>query len=87
MYVILCYDIGIKRNAKARKIARKYLRPVQKSVCEGFITEGKLKKLCSQLEAVIDPEEDSVVLYKSNTSPDLEKISIGQVQVNEDFIL
>lgn len=87
MYVILCYDIGIKRNAKARKIARKYLRPVQKSVCEGFITEGKLKKLCSQLEAVIDPEEDSVVLYKSNTSPDLEKISIGQVQVNEDIIL
>ena len=87
MYVILCYDIGIKRNAKARKIARKYLRPVQKSVCEGFITEGKLKKLCTQLEAVILPEEDAIVVYKLNTSPDFEKISIGQAKDNEDFIL
>ena len=87
MYVILCYDVGIKRNAKARKIARKFLRPVQKSVCEGFITEGKLKKLCAQLEAVIDPEEDAVVFYKMNTGPDFEKISIGQSTQNEDFIL
>lgn len=87
MYVILCYDVGIKRNAKARKIARKFLRPVQKSVCEGFITEGKLKKLCAQLEAVIDPEEDAIVFYKMNTGPDFEKICIGQSTQNEDFIL
>ena len=87
MYVILCYDVGIKRNAKARKIARKFLRPVQKSVCEGFITEGKLKKLCAQLEAVIDPKEDAIVFYKMNTGPDFEKICIGQSTQNEDFIL
>ena len=87
MYVILCYDVGIKRNSKARKIARKYLRPVQKSVCEGFITEGKLKKLSSQLGAVINPEEDAIVFYKLNTGPDFEKICIGQSTQNEDFIL
>ena len=87
MYGILCYDVGIKRNAKARKIARKYLRPVQKSVCEGFITESKLKKLLAQMEAVIDPQEDAVVFYKLNTGPDFEKISIGQSTQNEDFIL
>ena len=87
MYVILCYDVGIRRNAKARKIARKYLRPVQKSVCEGFITEGKLRKLSAQLEAVINPEEDAVVFYKLNTGPDFEKLSIGQSTQNEDFIL
>ena len=87
MYVILCYDVGIKRNVKARKIARKYLRPVQKSVCEGFITEGKLKKLFAQLEAVIDPEEDAIVFYKLNAGPDFEKISIGQSAQNQDFIL
>lgn len=87
MYVILCYDIGIKRNAKARKIARKFLRPVQKSVCEGYITEGKLKKLCAQLEALIDPEEDAIVIFKLTSNPDLEKISIGQSTANEDFIL
>ena len=87
MYVILCYDVGIKRNAKARKIARQFLRPVQKSVCEGFITESKLRKLSAHLEAVIDPEEDAVVFYKMNTGPDFEKISIGQSTQNEDFIL
>ena len=87
MYVILCYDVGNKRNAKARKIARKFLRPVQKSVCEGFITEGKLRKLSSQLEAVIDPGEDAIVFYKLNTGPDFEKICIGQSTQNEDFIL
>ncbi len=87
MYVILCYDVGIRRNSKARKIARKFLRPVQKSVCEGFITESKLKKLFSQLEAVIDPTEDSIVFYKLNTGPDFEKICIGQSTQNEDFIL
>ena len=87
MYVILCYDVGIRRNAKVRKIARKFLRPVQKSVCEGFITEGKLRKLSAQLGAVIDPEEDAVVFYKLNTGPDFEKISIGQSTKNEDFIL
>ena len=87
MYVILCYDVGIRRNAKTRKIARKFLRPVQNSVYEGFITEGKLKKLSSQLEAVIDPAEDAIVFYKLNTGPDFEKISIGQSTQNEDFIL
>lgn len=87
MYVILCYDVGIRRNAKARKIARKYLRPVQKSVCEGFITEGKLKKLSAQLEAVIEAEEDAIVFYKLNGGPDFEKIGIGRCAQNEDFIL
>ena len=87
MYVILCYDIGIERNARARKTVRKYLRPVQRSVCEGFITEGKLKKLCAELEALIDPEEDAVVFYRMDTGLDFEKLCLGQSAQNEDFIL
>ena len=87
MFVILCYDVGIKRNAKVKKTARKYLHPVQKSVCEGFLTESKLKKLCSQIKHLIDPEEDAVVIYTLNTGPDFEKMEIGQVIKNEDFIL
>ena len=87
MFVILCYDVGIKRNAKVKKTARKFLRPVQKSVCEGFLTEGKLKKLCVQLKSVIDPGEDAVVIYTLNAGPDFEKVSIGQALKNEDFIL
>ncbi|MCR5782228.1 MAG: CRISPR-associated endonuclease Cas2 [Clostridia bacterium] len=85
--MILCYDIGVKRNAKVKKIARRYLRPVQESVCEGFLTDGKLKRLCLQLKNVIDPEEDSVVIYKLAAAPGFEKAVIGQALKNEDLIL
>ena len=80
MYVILCYDVRIKRNSKVRKIVLKYLRPVQKSVFEGYITESKLKKMCNQLKVKINPNEDAVVIYKQNSYPDFEKIGIGQSQ-------
>ncbi len=87
MFVILCYDIGIRRNARVKKIARKYLRPVQKSVCEGFITEGKLRKMCDQLKAKIDPDEDSIVIYKLENDNNLLKLSMGQTINTEDFVL
>lgn len=87
MFVILCYDIGIKRNAKVKKTVRKYLRPVQKSVCEGYITESKLNTLCERLRQITDSEEDSVVVYKLPDNPNLEKKSLGQSLINENFIL
>jgi len=85
--VILCYDVGVKRNAKVKKITRRYLRPVQKSVCEGFITERKLGRLCQQIKDAIDPEEDAVVLYRFASAFDFEKAVIGQAVTNEDFFL
>ena len=87
MFVVLCYDIGVKRNSKVMKVTKKFLRPVQKSVYEGFITENKLNKLCRQLKNIIDPQEDMVVVYKYSTVPDLGKMSIGLCKKNEDFIL
>lgn len=39
MYVILTYDVKVKRNPKVLKLCRKYLTHVQKSVFEGFISE------------------------------------------------
>ena len=43
MYVIITYDVGVKRNSKVLKICRRYLLHVQKSVFEGHITETDLK--------------------------------------------
>ena len=45
MWVMMTYDVGVKRNARMRKTCRKYLIHVQKSVFEGNITERKLKKM------------------------------------------
>lgn len=87
MFVILCYDVGVKRYAKVNKTVRAFLRPVQSSVCEGYITESKLKKLCARLRFQIVPEEDAIVIYTFSAGPGVEKIGIGQALKNEDFIL
>ncbi|GFN35039.1 CRISPR-associated endonuclease Cas2 [Tepidimicrobium xylanilyticum] len=64
MFVILVYDVGQKRVAKALKTCRKYLYWVQNSVFEGDITEANLMKLKIELLNVIDTDKDSVVIYK-----------------------
>ncbi len=87
MFVILCYDVGVKRNAKVKKLTRKYLRPVQKSVCEGYITEKNLNRLCALLKDAIDPAEDAVAVYRFASNTDFEKDAIGLARQNEDFIL
>lgn len=64
MYIVLAYDVNSKRESKVMKVVKKYLLPVQKSVYEGFITEGKLKSLKKELIDKIEPEKDGVIIYK-----------------------
>ncbi len=86
MWVILTYDVGVKRNSRVRKICRKYLLHVQKSVFEGSISESSLKKLQKELEKKIDPEEDQIAIYRYETSKDVKKDMIG-FHVTEDNII
>lgn len=76
MFVILTYDVRVSRISKVRKVALQYLRPVQKSVFEGFLTEGKLKKLKEELLSRVDTDEDSIRIY---TFPGLQGASIDEV--------
>ena len=63
MKIILIYDISLiekedqKRLIKVMKIARKYLHHIQKSVFEGDLTYGKLKRLENELLNVVDKKE------------------------------
>ena len=68
MYVILTYDVGAKRVGKALKTCRKYLTHVQKSVFEGKIGGSKLEKLKRELSKVVNPEKDSVRIYRLDSS-------------------
>ncbi|MGI6725902.1 MAG: CRISPR-associated endonuclease Cas2 [Christensenellales bacterium] len=77
MFVIVCYDIHAKRVQKALKICRKYLRPVQRSVFEGMITEAKLKKLSDEFYHLIDPHYDSVRIYLIQSLKYTSKQEIG----------
>lgn len=69
MKVILVYDIELKdkedqkRLNKIKKIGRKYLTHIQKSVFEGELTEGQIYKLENEVMKVIDMDRDSVILY------------------------
>ncbi len=87
MFVILVYDVGSKRVGKVMKTAKKYLFPVQKSVFEGYITESKLEKLKAEIINIIDPEHDSVMLYKMGSMRFAEKEEIGVIKNKEPFFI
>ena len=69
MKVLFIYDIdtvdaeGQKRLNKVRKVARKYLHHIQKSVFEGSITLSNLERLKLEILKILDKEKDSVILY------------------------
>lgn len=86
MYVILAYDINKKRISKVRKICMRYLRPVQKSVFEGHLTEKNLKQLEDVLEKIIVSSEDSVLIYRFDSLKYASKDVLGRSVVNQTII-
>jgi len=87
MYVILVYDMGEKRVGKMLKLCRRYLHWIQNSVFEGSITEVKLKALKAEAMALMKPEEDSLIVFKSREERWLEKEVIGQEKNEVDNFL
>lgn len=77
MFVILTYDINVKRVSKIMKICRKYLRHIQNSVFEGSITKAKLEELKSEIFAKITPNEDSIIIYEFESMKYSSKEQIG----------
>jgi CRISPR-associated protein Cas2 len=82
MFVIMSYDISEQRVAKARKIAKKYLMPVQRSLFQGYLTEKQLEKLKTELSQLIIPESDKVVFYKVHNDCTLK---IDEIGIINDF--
>ncbi len=87
MFVILAYDVAARRTGKVQKIVKKYLYPRQRSVFEGFITEGKLNALKKEIELTVDAQKDSVVIYRLESSRYIQREEIGKAQDNEPFFL
>lgn len=69
MKIIFIYDIELKekkdqkRLNKVKKIGRKYLTHIQKSVFEGELTEGQIYNMENEVLKVIDKNRDSVIFY------------------------
>ena len=87
MFVILVYDMGEKRVSKALKLCRKYLNWVQNSVFEGEISESNLTKLKMELDRIIVPDEDSVIIYKMRTTRYSEREIMGLRKGGEELII
>lgn len=63
MYYILVYDINVKRVSKMLKLVREYLNHVQNSVFEGELTNAQLEELKYNINSLMNPKEDSVIIY------------------------
>ena len=63
-YAFVFYDVGEKRVQKVFKVCKKYLSHFQYSVFRGEMTPSKLIQLRSDLNAVLNKEEDFVCIIK-----------------------
>ena len=86
MFAILSYDVDKKRVNKVRKLAEKYLYPVQRSLFQGYLTDRRLQLLKRELAGVLDPETDRVIIYKSFDESKLQTEEIGYC-IEQEMIL
>lgn len=87
MFVIMVYDIGVKRVQKVLKISRKYLYWVQNSVFEGEISDANFVKLKVELKKKIDENYDSILFYTFRTTKYSARENIGIVKGGQDLFL
>lgn len=87
MYVIIVYDVGEKRVGKMLKLCRQYLCWVQNSVFEGELSEVKLKELKLRMGSLIEPSEDSVILFTNKIGYNMDKQILGKERMPTDNFL
>lgn len=79
--------MNVKRVAKALKICRRYLHWVQNSVFEGDISKARLSALKIELKQIVNPDEDSVIIYTMRTKRYSSREVIGLKKGGDDIII
>jgi len=87
MFIIMAYDIGVKRVVKGLKVGRKYLTWIQNSVFEGEITRAKFERLKVEMKKVIDEEKDTVVFYIFRTRMYTSRETMGVEKGKQETII
>ncbi|HED03713.1 MAG TPA: CRISPR-associated endonuclease Cas2 [Candidatus Fraserbacteria bacterium] len=87
MYLILVYDVEQKRVGKVCKYLRRYLSWVQNSVFEGELTKAQLERVKVGLGKLIDPETDSIYLYRARDPKWVSKEILGQERGPTDVFI
>ena len=63
MYVLVVYDVEVKRVGKVHKFLKRHLNWVQNSVFEGELTESQIEEVRIGLGRLMDKDSDSVLIY------------------------
>lgn len=87
MYVIVVYDINVERLNKVRTFLRQYLDWIQNSVFEGELTRSAFKEVSDGVKELINPQEDSVIIYILKDQKFLNKKLIGEPKVEPGNII
>ena len=81
MYVIVVYDVSVKRVSRICNLLRRYLTWIQNSVFEGKLTESQFIDLKIKLKKTVNQSEDSVLIFTNRYK--LEKTIIG-IEINKN---
>lgn len=87
MYVLLVYDVEVKRVGRVHKFLKRHLNWVQNSVFEGELTDAQIEEVRVGLNRVLDKETDSVLIYTAREERWLNKQVIGRERGNTDNLL
>ena len=87
MYVIVIYDVGVKRVGKMLKLCRQYLNWIQNSVFEGELSEAKLRELNIKMKGIIDEGTDSVIVFTNKMGYNMNKQIIGKERMSTEQFL
>jgi CRISPR-associated protein Cas2 len=80
MYVIIVYDVDVKRVNKIHKFLRRFLYWRQNSVFEGDIRESDFQYVLMKLNELIK-DEDNVIIYTFE-KPYLKVVELGKPKSN-----
>ncbi|MDB2152418.1 CRISPR-associated endonuclease Cas2 [Clostridium butyricum] len=88
-YAFVFYDVNEKRVNKVFKVCKKYLSHFQKSVFRGEMSPSKLIRFKTDLNKVIDKNEDFICIIKlmNDNVFGEEVIGISDKQNGEDLII
>ena len=85
MYVIITYDVNVKRVSKVCKKLKEHLTWTQNSVFEGEITKTQFMKCRQEVERILDTSEDSVYYYIVENPKHLKKEFVGHEKGDFDI--
>lgn len=78
MYVLLVYDVEVKRVAKVHKFLKRHLHWVQNSVFEGELTDAQIETVKAGLRRLLSDDADSVLVYTARDQRWLTRETMGR---------